>query len=455
MLIRFAVTNYRSISDRQEISLVASSLRDSANSVLRTPQAGHLSLLPTAIVYGPNASGKSNLFNAIKFMKNAALHSHSQGDKDTKIPLVPFRLAPHTQKMPSMFEIDFYADDIRYSYGFSVINGKFDEEWLFSFPLGYQRILFERKGNSFSFGRLFKGQNRTISELTRENSLFLSAAHQNNHDSLKPVLDFFRNIKLYGNISGTGHGVNSLYEEKDVDSRVVLFIEEMRSGINGFRKIERNFTEEEFKLRAGLNDLLKKSSGIESDFFEDTPDSKQKIIEFGHQSSGGETVYFDLEDESAGTLRLLVMLNRVFEALDTGSLVVVDELDASLHSQISEAIVSMFSDQRINRNGAQLIATTHDTNLLQSNVLRRDQFWLVEKSDFGASEIYPLIDYRTKATDNLERGYLQGRYRAVPRVRDLITLLAEETANRGAKSGQKLQTNIETTDAGSDIPSGS
>ncbi|OBP73266.1 hypothetical protein BAE42_14135 [Mesorhizobium loti] len=131
-------------------------------------------------------------------------------------------------------------------------------------------------------------------------------------------------------------------------------------------------------------------------------------------ASGGKQVFFNLDKESAGTRRLLALLAPIFAALDHGGLIVIDEIDASLHTRACEAILALFSSTEFNANGAQLIATTHDTNILSSNLLRRDQIWFCEKGDTGETALFPLTDLRTRATDNIEKGYLQGRFGAIP-----------------------------------------
>ena len=128
----------------------------------------------------------------------------------------------------------------------------------------------------------------------------------------------------------------------------------------------------------------------------------------------GNPVYFDFQQESTGTQRLIVLLRQIYKSLDTGTPIIIDELDASLHSKACEAVVALFVSPKTNPRGAQLIATTHDTNLMRSPLLRRDQIWLTEKSSEGATELFSLSDFPTRATDNLERAYMQGRFGATP-----------------------------------------
>ena len=259
-----------------------------------------------------------------------------------------------------------------------------------------------------------KGRNKVISDLTRENSLFISTAAQNGHIQLSVISSFFRNIETNSAISVNAADAVSNFKERDLDARVIHFLNDIGTGVCAYETEERDLSETTKKMVkaffAVFNDS-RESSDEEIDG--DIPDT-QTTIRLGHSNSDGKTVFFDLQRESAGTRRLLVMLMPVFKALDEGSLVVIDEFDASLHTKACELIVALFGDKKINKNGAQLLVTTHDTNLLRSENLRRDQIWFTEKDNNGATHLYPLTDIRTKKSDNLEKGYLQGRFGAVP-----------------------------------------
>lgn len=151
------------------------------------------------------------------------------------------------------------------------------------------------------------------------------------------------------------------------------------------------------------------------------------VLKLGHITSDGGTVYFTLDSESSGTRRLLLLLHHAFKALDQGSLLIVDELDTSLHTQACEAIIAPFSSRDTNPKGAQLVATTHDTNLLRSPMLRRDQIWFTEKDEGGATHLYPLSDFKVRKEDNLEKGYLQGRFGAIPFAGSALALFGDRT----------------------------
>src|ERR1700730_12198472 len=182
MLLRFGVQNHLSLRDKQELSLVASSLDDNAAGLIDSPAAAGDRLLPAVVIYGANASGKSNLISAFNFMRGAVLYSHSRGEPGGRISRSPFLLDATTTKTPSVFDVDFIIEGVRYHYGYEASDEAFVAEWLSAFPNGRRQTMFEREGGKFSFGRSLRGRNKLISELTRPNSLYISAAAQNDHE---------------------------------------------------------------------------------------------------------------------------------------------------------------------------------------------------------------------------------------------------------------------------------
>jgi predicted ATP-dependent endonuclease of OLD family len=409
MLLRFCVTNHRSLRDRQELSLVASSLDDNPTGLIESRHVPSQKLLPVLVIYGANASGKTNLVNAIGWMRSAVLYSHSRGEPDRDTGRTPFALDPARGTSPSHYAIDFVVDDVRYHYGFDVTNAAFVSEWLFAFPNDRRQALFERDGMHFRFGRNLKGRNQIISELTRPNSLFLSAAAQNGHEELTKISRFFQTIALG---ESREHELAENFTDAVMDARVIDFLQDAGTGVIDYRLKDIEVTREIREFREGLNSLMK---GLLKGRIEELElDKSTALLQLAHRGANGMSVYFDLRQESDGTKRLLGLLVPAFRALDAGAVMVVDELNASLHTQACELVVALFCSPATNPRGAQLIATTHDTNLLQSSHLRRDQVWLTEKDLEGATHLYPLTDFRTRKNDNLERGYLEGRYGAVP-----------------------------------------
>lgn len=413
MLLRFGVENVLSIRERQEFNLTASSLKDHEDGLIDCGTASGRQVVPAAVIYGANASGKTNLLRAFRFMEQAVAHSHSRGKPGGGVPREPFVLDPACAGKPSILDIDFVVDNIRYHYGFEATDEAFVSEWLFSFPHSRQRTLFERNGQEFSFGRDLKGRNKVISDLTRPNSLFLSAAAQNDHEELSPLFKFIASVR--GNMSvgiPSPHVLASLIA-RQFDDGIVGFLGGVGTGIVGMQRKEIERSEEDRVFHKAFMAALKSTGQKVPD---DDPDQEEAfpVLELAHRGAGGKSVPMEIESESAGTLRLLALLGPIFRALDAGSPIFVDELDSSLHTQACEAVLSLFCSKATNPKGAQLVATTHDTNVLRSPCLRRDQIWFTEKDGEGATHLYPLTDFHVRKDDNLAKGYLQGRFGAVP-----------------------------------------
>ena len=429
MLLRFAVENHRSIRERQELSFAASTLQDRPDCLIPCDAVKSRAVLPAAVIYGANASGKTNMVNALETMQWMVLWSHVKGGPSSGVPRQKFRLDPDWAERPSSFEIDFVLEGVRYHYGFEATDSAFAAEWLHESPRAHSRKLFERHKQQFEFGRNLKGQNQSIARLARPNSLFLSVAAQNGHELLTQIYEYFQDITFTGTHSKSHvamptplEGERIDLESGDLDRRVIDFLSSVDAGICGFR---RKLTLVSERSRQFLRDMIEEGHTLyvaPPGFGADT--QKTEELELAHRGKDGDDVYFALDLESSGTLRMLAILGKVFRAIDEGAPVIVDELDLSLHTAASEAALRLFCTRQLNRSGAQILATTHDTNLMKSDILRRDQLWFAEKSKDGATEIYPLTDFRTRRDDNIELGYRQGRYGAVPSD-DPVSLLLE------------------------------
>lgn len=412
MLLRFRVSNHLSIRDLQEVSFIASSLKERKGHLIDCAAAPNNSVVPAAVVYGANASGKSNLVDAIQTMRAMVLNSHTKGDPGGGVPRLPFRLDPAFRQTATQFDIDFVAEGTRYHYGFKASDEGFVSEWLDVYPKAHRRLAFARDCGEFAFGRWLKGQNSSIGKLTRPNSLFLSAAAQNGHEQLSKVFACFRSIRIVRDVAVPGTELMTGLTEGEPDRRVVNFLGRLGTGVVAFRRTEAR-NSEQFrnvvrKIGAPLGkspDALLEELGV---------GDMGTVVELVHRGRDNEPIPLALDRESAGTLRLLAVMGNVYRGLDEGTPVVVDELDASLHTHAGEAVLKLFCSAQSNPKGAQLLATTHDTNLMRSSSLRRDQLWFTQKDAAGATQIYPLTDFKTRRGDNFELGYLQGRYGAVP-----------------------------------------
>jgi len=404
MLIRFRVRNFRSIKNEQELSLVASSLSEHPEAVVH-PESYSFGVLRGAAVYGANASGKSTLCYAMQFVQSAVAESHRAWKPEGGVPREPFALDAEWIEEPSSFVVDILLNGIRYEYGFVVDSSQVLEEWLFAYPKGRRQEWFTRdatRSEEFVFSRLLSGENRTISALTRANSLFLSAAAQNNHEVLSPIHNWFaENVWVVETFSFAALAMNvgERCTEPEYRARIFSILKAADLGISGIELVEPDPS-------AGLMERIGaaiRSLGVTR-------------ISLRHRTEGGVDVSLPFSGESAGTRTLFALAGAIVDALDRGGTLVVDELDRSLHPHLALQIVEMFNDPETNPNNAQLIFNTHDTNLLDNELLRRDQIWFTEKSEDGATHLYPLTDFRARKHENLERGYLQGRYGAVPAI---------------------------------------
>lgn len=413
MLLRICVSNHLSLRDPQELLLAASALKDPKEGLIACNAAPKGSVLPTVLVFGANASGKSNLVAAFEHMRSMVLLSHSKGQPGGGVPRQPFMLDSASPPRKTRFEADFVINGVRHQYGFEASDTAFASEWLYVFPKSRRRTLFVRDGKDFAFGRGLKGPNVTISKLTRPNSLFVSAAAQNDHKQLSAVYGFFASIKSDRDVATRGLAAQLQLGEEDPDPRVIEFLSRIDTGIVGYRRKKTAIPGEDRAITNSFIKAVRKAVGEPFDIGSDN-DETVTTIEPAHRGQRYREVYLALDQESAGTRRLLVLLRLAFQALDEGVPLFVDELDASLHTQACEAVLRLFCSPETNPKGGQLVATTHTTGVMRSSVLRRDQIWFTHKDHDGATELYPLTDTRTRRGDNIESGYLQGRYGATP-----------------------------------------
>ncbi|MEU4803343.1 ATP-binding protein [Actinosynnema sp. NPDC023587] len=407
--------NHRSFRDEQELLLIPAYAKDR--------QA-----VPVAAVYGANASGKSNLLDGLKFMADAVRDSFGKWSPDGGVPRRPFRPAPGARDQPSVFAVEFVDGRIRYVYGFEVDDERVRTEWLHSYPEKRKRVIFERDRDEIKFGTTVgeqRGKLDVLEGLLRSNALFLSLAGQTNLPLLQPAHRWFTQgmvFRLEGPETDESEIRRFLLESVSGKrfaelAKVADFgIARLSLGLPVSSRSDVEFSDS--RLRVGVPLLLETAPAFID------PESlgvlKQILVKNGQLTLGhGTGEEFDLEDESAGTRAWLGLLPAALTVLDRGGLLVVDEIDASLHPQLTGRLVALFRDEEANPHRAQLVFTTHDASLLSPSlgdeVLKRDEIWFVEKKSDGASELYPLTDFHPrKEGENLERRYLGGSYGAVP-----------------------------------------
>jgi AAA15 family ATPase/GTPase len=426
MLIDFRVENHRSLRDEQVLTMEAGRVGDESDPRPRQVPGHSEKLLTVASIYGANASGKSNVLAALSFMCEAVVVSHRFWSPDAGeprepfVPRDPFAWGPKKTER-SYFEVTFVLDSVRHQYGFEVSDEQFLKEWLYAWPREKKQVWFERENQTFKFGENLRGENRVIEKVTRPNALFLSAAVQHEHPQLLPIFSWFRSFEVvnvrggrYPSIASpmaSGLAVARLLEEDESQPTLTQEEEVPKPLLEDFRHLLR-------QADIGIVDVRVEKN---------KPDEKRRRFApnflLKHQSSRDDA-WLPLKEESHGTQTLFYMALPVLQTLKKGGVLLIDELERSLHPSLARAIIHRFNDPAANPKNAQVIFTTHDTNLLGTTLgvpaLRRDQVWLTEKDAEGATVLYPLTDYKPRKAENLQRGYLQGRYGAIPFLGDFL-----------------------------------
>jgi uncharacterized protein len=408
MLIEFSVGNYRSFKEVVTFSMVAAPIPVGDNIAGKNnifSATKETELLKSTAIYGANASGKSNLVRAISFMKDFTINS--VGSRITsEIETESYRLNIESEKEPSYFEIVFIIGTTRYRYGFEVDRYSVKSEWLYQTLRTKESQLFDRENSKFKvFGKFSEG--RTLENKTRKNALFLSVVAQFNGDIATGVIDWFNELNIFNNL-----------DDDDYDNATIDAL------------IEGHRTQDLIGLVTSLDLGIKDIQMIKTPMPEFPGVISYEVKTAHWKYDGGEnrvdTEYFELdENESAGTQKLFNISGLLINILQTGEILIVDELDARLHPLISCAIVKLFNSPITNPRNAQLIFTTHDTNLLSANMFRRDQIWFTEKDRYGATDLYSLVEYDIPDDAPFEQDYIAGKYGAIPFIGDLNRVLGK------------------------------
>lgn len=399
MLIQFSVENYLSLKEKVVLSMLASNDTEHIEHLITSKKKE--SYLKAAVIYGANASGKSNVLNAFWFMVNYVLTSHEK-QLHKPIDRIPFKFDKATLEKPSSFEVIFTIDDIRYVYGFSATDKEVVEEYLYYYPNGRQAIIFERKNtNEYRF-TVDVDEQMTLRDRTSANKLYLSVASNWNYKKVVPVFGWFASCKILTK--------NSVADAYGVDAEQ-LRDDEYRSVIEAMLRVA-DFGIQSLQIREVEN--VKRLAKTEEEYIN---------IDAIHlvQDEDGNTHPFALNmtEESDGTNSYFKLVGIVKNVLDKGGLLVADEMDAHLHPLLMKHLVMLFNSETYNPNGAQLIFTSHNTNLLDLDVFRRDQIWFTEKEEkCVATDLFSLYDFSVRKDAKVEKGYLIGRYGAIPFIKE-------------------------------------
>ncbi|WP_200201958.1 AAA family ATPase [Neisseria weaveri] len=418
MFIEFSVTNFRSFCNSQTLSLVKSKGNELPDNAFEVEGIKDLDLLHSAAIYGANASGKSNLLKSIRAMKQIVTATSQRG---SKLPITPFKLNKDSISKPTEFEVVFIVDNVRYQYGFSATEEKIFEEWLFAYPKGRAQKWFERIWSSeknqyqWQFGNFLTGTKQVWQNATRENALFLSTAVQLNSEQLKPLFDWFKETLRFSSVGGFGPEYSASLCMENRKEEILKFMHAADLNISDI-----NIETEDFSPSALPNDMPEPLREI---IIDGMKDKKMMNIQTIHLDSQGNSIRFDLEEESDGTQKFFAFAGPWLDVLTNGYVLFVDELHDNLHPKLVQFLVGLFHSKKTNPKNAQLIFTTHETSILNQDVFRRDQVWFCERNQEQETVVYPLSDFSPKkGKENLEAAYLSGRYGALPFLRSLDTL---------------------------------
>ncbi|MDI9571355.1 MAG: ATP-binding protein [Pseudomonadota bacterium] len=421
MLIEFSVANYLSFKDRVTFSMVASS--DDALRESNIFSSGKKRLVKSAVIYGANASGKSNLLSAMGFMRRMVLVSSKETQANEEIDVDNFKLSTECDEKPSFFEIVFIRNGNTYRYGFEADRKRIRTEWLFTVPSTKEAELFVREDNRFKINRSRFREGMGLDTKTRENALFLSVCAHFNGEVSKNLLLWFKNFRFVHGLYNYAHLGLTIDKLKTAEQkqRVMEMTHMADFCIDDVEGREEKLTME--KLPKDMPEEIKRDivkRGITE------VELKTTHLKYGEHNDEVGTVVFDLrENESGGTQKLLSMAGPLLDTIETGGILVIDELDARLHPLLTRAIVALFSSPANDKN-AQLVFATHDTNLLSNKFFRRDQIWFAEKDRYGVSDLYSLAELRgVRKEASFGKDYILGKYGAIPFIGDMTWLFCE------------------------------
>lgn len=417
MLIEFSVENFRSIKDEAHLSLVAGPGKEHRETHLVTPELNEgvrsVPLVRSAAIYGPNATGKTNLVRALQAMQHIVRRS---GHEDGDLPIEPFLFDPETGPRPATFEVVGVVNRMRFQYGFSASQDHVAAEWLYTWPRGRIQFWFERSTDADTgkvrckFGDKLTGDREVWRRATRPNALLLSTAVNLNSEQLKPISDWFRENVHVAGIGGWANFFSVEWCNGSRKDEVLRFLRSADLGIGDVRVILKDFSPE--MLPEDLPSELKQQ------VLENMSGAKFPEVRVSHNTGRGQPVELDLDDESDGTQKMFALAAPWLDTLDSGHVIVFDELHDNLHPALVRFLVDRFHDPEANSRGAQLVFTTHDTSILSQDVFRRDQIWFCERNSRYETRVFPLTDFRPRhGVENLERSYLSGRYGALPYIR--------------------------------------
>lgn len=399
MILEFCATNFLSIKDELKLSFVSTQLKESSaepNDLYDLSDTG-ISLVRSAIIYGANASGKSNVLKAFAFYKRFITDSFKDSQAGEVIDVENFRLNATTIDEPTSLEATFTDGEYIYRYGFEVDSQKVQMEWLYRRACKKRakevELFYREDGVTSVHPKSQLLQELVNKKMVRSNALLLSTAAQFNETTAVSILRWLSDTQVL-----------FCSEDEVLWQNAIKYLddEKLRERITAFARY----------ADLGIENITKIDNRIVS-----------RHRQYDDEGREVNNVAFSFNrNESEGTIKYFSLAYPIIDALDNGKRVVIDELDSRLHPLLVKRIVALFNDARTNPKGAQLLFTAHDTYLLSAGLFRRDQVWFTQKDNFGATELYSLAEYKVRSTSPFERDYLLGKYGATPLIGDMESI---------------------------------
>ena len=399
MILEFCATNFLSIKDELKLSFVSTQLKESSaepNDLYELSDTG-ISLVRSAIIYGANASGKSNVLKAFAFYKRFITDSFKDSQAGEVIDVENFRLNATTIDEPTSLEATFTDGEYIYRYGFEVDSQKVQMEWLYRRACKKRakevELFYREDGVTSVHPKSQLLQELVNKKMVRSNALLLSTAAQFNETTAVNILRWLSDTQVL-----------FCSEDEVLWQNAIKYLddEKLRERITAFARY----------ADLGIENITKIDNRIVS-----------RHRQYDDEGREVNNIAFSFNrNESEGTIKYFSLAYPIIDALDNGKRVVIDELDSRLHPLLVKRIVALFNDARTNPKGAQLLFTAHDTYLLSAGLFRRDQVWFTQKDNFGATELYSLAEYKVRSTSPFERDYLLGKYGATPLIGDMESI---------------------------------
>ena len=425
MLLNFAVTNYRSIKERQVFSLMAVEGLPHEESLIRSKEG--IPILPVALLFGANASGKSNILRALGTMRQMVLNSVRLNPDDTLDEYEPFLLDEESRNNSTELEAEFITGgkekiEHHYRYGLAFSESLITEEWLYRYEGDNETELFSRDRDKVQVNETEFPEGKGKEDALNSNRLFLSLVAQLNGTQSKEIIFWFTTVGFFTASQTEQYmPITSILlkrKENPIEDRLSHYADIAQTFLSNIDIgiMELSIEEVSVALPKDVPEELKKDLSKDGHTTLKVESTHNRYNKQGEII--GREIFSTERNESEGTQKITELLGVIFITLGAGSLLVIDELDAKLHPLLTRAIIQLFTNPEINTYGAQLIFTTHDTNQLHLDYVRRDEIWFTEKSCVEATELYSHIEFKDfDPSMDITEQYVNGRYGAIPRIK--------------------------------------